>query len=138
MALSRNEIENVASHYAGQYDVWERLADLEEIVKRHGHDNFYIYRRVCQIKNWLTLSENIKFTAEILSREENIFLRERSNSCSLKVIKRTKITAPLQSDYDDKIMFTMIVCKSVLDSFFLICILLYKLLFSIFNISVLT
>ena len=111
MALSRNEIENVASHYAGQYDVWERLADLEEIVKRHGHDNFYIYRRVCQIKNWLTLSENIKFTAEILSREENIFLRERSNSCSLKVIKRTKITAPLQSDYDDKIMFTMILCK---------------------------
>ena len=41
-------------------------------MKRHGHDNFYIYRRVCQIKNWLILSENVKFTAEILSREKGV------------------------------------------------------------------
>ena len=39
MALSRNEIENVASHYARWYDVWQQLADLEEIMKRHGHDH---------------------------------------------------------------------------------------------------
>ena len=44
MALSRNEIENVASHYARQYDVWGQLTDLEEIVKHLGHDDFYLYR----------------------------------------------------------------------------------------------
>ena len=46
MVLSRNKIENVTSHYARQYDVWEWLADhLEQMVKRHGHDYFYIYRK---------------------------------------------------------------------------------------------
>ena len=53
----------------------------------------------------------MKFTAEIPSREENVFLREMSKSCVLKVIKRTKITAPLGSEYNSKIMFTMTVYK---------------------------
>ena len=43
MVLSRNEIENVASHYARSYEVEDWLVDLEEIVERHGHDHFYIY-----------------------------------------------------------------------------------------------
>ena len=59
----------------------------------------------------LILNEKIKFTAEIPSREENVFLREMSKSCVLKVIKRTKITAPLGSEYNSKIMFTMTVYK---------------------------
>ena len=98
MVLSRNKIENVASHYARQYDVWEWLADLEQMVKRHGHDYFYIYRKLCQIKNWLILSEKINFTAEIPRREEKVFLREVSKSYFLKVLKRTKIAAPLRSE----------------------------------------
>ena len=111
MALSRNEIENVASHYARQYNVWKRLTNLEEIVKRHGHDHFYLYRKLCQVRNWCILSKKIKFPAEIPSREEKVFLGEISKSCFLKVIKRTKITAPLRSEYDDEIMFTVIVYK---------------------------
>ena len=71
----------------------------------------YIYRELCQIKNWLILSEKIQFTAEIRSREENVFLREMSKSCFLKVIKRKKITVPLQSECDEEIMFTVIVYK---------------------------
>ena len=42
------------------------------------------------MKNWLILSEKIKLTAEIPSREENVFLREMSKSCFLKVIKQKK------------------------------------------------
>ena len=44
------------------------------------------------MKNWLILSEkiNYKLTAEIPSREENVFLREMSKSCFLKVIKQKK------------------------------------------------
>ena len=73
MVLSRNEIENVASHYARQYEVEDWLVDLEEIVKRYRHNHFYIYRKLCQIKNWLIVSDKNKFTAEILSRKEHIF-----------------------------------------------------------------
>ena len=91
--------------------MWEQLADLEQIVKRHGHDHFDIYRKLFQIKNLLILNDKIKFTAEIPSREENVFLRKMSKSCVLKVIKRTKITAPLGSEYNSKIMFTMTVYK---------------------------
>ena len=80
-------------------------------MKRHGHDYFYIYRKLCQIKNWLILSEKINFTAEIPRREEKVFLREVSKSYFLKVLKRTKIAAPLRSEYDDKIMFIVIVYK---------------------------
>ena len=75
MALSRNEIENVASHYARQYDVWGQLTDLEEIVKHLGHDDFYLYRKLCQVKNWHILSKKIKFPAEIPSRGRKSFLR---------------------------------------------------------------
>ena len=80
-------------------------------MKRHGHYHFDIYRKLFQIKNLLILNEKIKFTAEIPSREENVFLRKMSKSCVLKVIKRTKITAPLGSEYNSKIMFTMTVYK---------------------------
>ena len=48
MVLSRNEIENVAGHYARQYEVEDWLVDLEEIVEQHEHDHFYIYRKLCQ------------------------------------------------------------------------------------------
>ena len=85
----------MASHCARQYDVWEWLADLEQMVKCHGHDHFYIYRKLCQVK----------------SREEKVFLREVSKSCFLEVLKRTKITALLRSEYNDKIIFIVIVYK---------------------------
>ena len=51
MVLSRNKIENVASHYARQYEVEDWLINLEEIVEQYGHNHFYIYRKLCQIKN---------------------------------------------------------------------------------------
>ena len=85
----------------------EPSLDLEE----HGNDPFFSYRKLCQNKNFMVLCKNTKFTAEIPSKKEHIFLRELSKKCFVKVIKRTKLTAPLESEYDDEIMFILIVYR---------------------------
>ena len=56
----------------------------------------------------MLLCENKKFAVEIPSKKEDIFLRELSKTY-MKVIIRTKLTAPLQND--NEIMFTVIVYK---------------------------
>ena len=42
MALTKNQIENVTTHYAREYDLRENLLNLEKCVERHGHNCFYI------------------------------------------------------------------------------------------------
>ena len=79
-----------------------------ETVEQHGNDPFFIYRKLCQIKHFMVLCENKKLTVEIPSKKEHIFLSELPKKCFVKVIKRTKSTAPLRSEYDDEIMFTVI------------------------------
>ena len=54
-------MQNVASHYARQYEVEE-----------HGHNHFYIYITLCQIKSRLIVSDKNKSTAKIPSRKEQI------------------------------------------------------------------
>ena len=51
MVLSKNEIQNVASQYARQYEVEDCFVGLEKILEQHGQNHFYIYRTLCQIKN---------------------------------------------------------------------------------------
>ena len=72
MVLSKNEIQNVASQYARQYEVEDCFVGLEKILEQHGQNHFYIYRTFCQIKNWLIVSDNNKSTAKIPSRKEHI------------------------------------------------------------------
>ena len=43
--------------------------------------------------------------------KKNLFLRELSKTCYIKVIKRTKLDAPLLSEFDDEIIFTIVVYK---------------------------
>ena len=72
---------------------------------------FFIYRKLGQFKNFMVLCENKKLTVEIPSKKEHIFLRDLPKTCFAKVIKRTKLTAPLRREYDNKIMFTIIVYR---------------------------
>ena len=51
MALTKNQIENVASHYAREYNAWKIRVDLEEILERHEDNALYIFRKLCQYKN---------------------------------------------------------------------------------------
>ena len=73
MVLTINEIENITTHYASWYEVWENLPKLEEIIKQHGKKPFLIYRKFEQFKNFMLLCENKKITIEILSNAEDIF-----------------------------------------------------------------
>ena len=58
-------------------------------MEQHGYNRFYIYIyiEICQIKNWLILSKEKKYTIEVPSKKEHIFLRELSKTCYIKVIK---------------------------------------------------
>ena len=103
IALTKNQIGNITTNHARDYDVWENLLNLEKVVEQHGNDPFFIYRKLCRIKYFLVLCENKKFTVEIPSKEEHIFLTELSKKCFVKVTKRTKLTASLWSEYDDEI-----------------------------------
>ena len=69
----------------------------------------FFYGKFCQIKNFMVLCENKKFTVEIPSKKEHIFLRDLSKKCFVKVIKRIKLTAPQWGEYDNETMFTVIV-----------------------------
>ena len=111
MVLSKNEIENVASHYARQYEVNDWLVNMEEIWEQHGHSHFHIYRKLCQIQNWHIDSDKNKVKAKIPRRKEHIFKKELTRLSFLKVTKGTKLTAPLRSEFEYEIMFTVIVCK---------------------------
>ena len=54
----------------------ENLLNLEKTVEQHGNDPFFIYRKLCQFKNFMVLCENKKLTVEIPSKKEHIFLRD--------------------------------------------------------------
>ena len=60
MALTKNQTENITTHYAREYGLWENLLNLEKCVEQHGHNYFYIYQKICHIKNWFILSEEKK------------------------------------------------------------------------------
>ena len=111
MVLTENQIGNITNNYARNFNMSENLLNLEKTVEQHGNDPFFIYRKLCQFKNFMVLCENKKLTVEIPSKKEHIFLRDLPKKCFVKVIKRTKLTAPLRREYDNKIMFTVIVYR---------------------------
>ena len=51
------------------------------------NSTFHLYRKLCQIKNRLILSEEKKFSIEIPSKKEHTFLREICRACFIKVIE---------------------------------------------------
>ena len=42
--MDQNVINNVASHYAHEYGLTDRLDELKEVIKNHGGDPFHIFR----------------------------------------------------------------------------------------------
>ena len=55
MTLTKNQIGNITTSYARDYDLWESLLNLEETVEQHGNDPFFIYRKLCHIKYFMVL-----------------------------------------------------------------------------------
>ena len=50
-------------------------------------------------------------TAEIPSKHEHTLLEDISKACFIKTKTRTKITEPLNSEFDDEIMFLITVYR---------------------------
>ena len=109
-ALTNNAVMNLSLHYSNRFDVWEVRPDLTEILERHGHNKYYIYRKICQFKNHLLLTQEKCYTVEIPSKYEHALLEDISKVCFIKT-KRRKITQPLNSEFDDEIMFLITVYK---------------------------
>ena len=73
--MDQNCIYNIASSYAQEYDLMDRLDDLKELIKNHGNEPFFIFRYMSLVKNFLIISKNTyqMFTIEVPSRRESHF-----------------------------------------------------------------
>ena len=84
--MDQNVINNVASHYAYEYGLTDRLDELKEVIKNHGSKPFYIFRYMSFFKNFLIVSKNGMFTIEVPSGGEYHFLEDLKK----KVISKLK------------------------------------------------
>ena len=100
---------NISWRYSNQFDVWGVRPDLIEILERCGHDKCYIYRTICHFKNYLLLTKEKCYTVEIPSKHEHALLENTSKVCFIKIKTKTKITEPLNSKFDNEIMFLITV-----------------------------
>ena len=81
-------IYNIATHYAREYGLMDRLDELKELVKNHGDDPFHIFRYMSFVKNFLIVSKSGMFTIEIPSRREYHFLEDLKKKCYIQVKKK--------------------------------------------------
>ena len=65
--LTNNAVMNLSWYYSNWFDVWEVRPDLTEILERFGHNKYYIYRSICQFKNYLLLMKEKCYTVQIPS-----------------------------------------------------------------------
>ena len=52
----------------------DHKGDLMKLIENHGNQPFYIFIYLKLVKNFLIVSENLKYTIEVLSRKEYHFL----------------------------------------------------------------
>ena len=87
--LNANQIINIASDYRWKYHLKEEEEDeIKKILIEKGYKKFYIFRYISKVKNFLILSNNLKFTIEVPTVEERDFLEDLNKACYIKIIKR--------------------------------------------------
>ena len=58
--LNANEIINIASNYKSNYDLNDEEEDeIKKILIEKGYKNFYIFKYIAKVKNFLILSKTI-------------------------------------------------------------------------------
>ena len=108
MALTSDQIMNITRQTISEFDLSEDNSKyIEQVLKMHGDQQFYILRFVSFIKNFLILSKVGKYTVEVPSCKERYFLDRLSNSCFVQVKNRRVEKAELNSEYCDEIYLTM-------------------------------
>ena len=87
--LNANEIINIVSDYRWKYHLKEEEEEeIKKILIEKGYKKFYIFRYIAKVKNFLIVSNNLKFTIEVPMVEERDFLEELDKACYIKIIKR--------------------------------------------------
>ena len=109
--MDQNVIYNIATHYAREYGLMDRLDKLKELVKNHGEDPFHIFRYMSFAKNFLIVSKSGMFTIEVPSRREYHFLEDLKKKCYIQVKKRRTEKEPIDSEFLDEIYITINVFK---------------------------
>ena len=91
LLLNANEIINIANDYARKYYLNdEEEKEIKKILIEKGYKKFYIFRYIAIVKNFLILSKNLKFTIEVPTDAERLYLEELNKACYIKIIKRRK------------------------------------------------
>ena len=76
MALTSDQITNITRQTISEFKLDEEndSKNIEQILKMHGNQQFYILRYVSFCKNFLILSKVGKYTIEVPSRREHSLL----------------------------------------------------------------
>ena len=103
--LNANEIINIASDYRWKYHLKEEEEnEIKKILIEKGYKKFYIFRYIAKVKNFLIVSNNLKFTIKIPTVEHRDFLEDINKVCFIKIIKRETKENVL---YDNEIYATV-------------------------------
>ena len=109
MALTSDEIINITRLTISEFNLDEEndSKNIEQILKMHGNQQFYILRYVSFCKNFLILSKVGKYTSEVPSRREHYFVDRLSDSCFIQVKNRRVEKVHLNSEYYNEIYLTI-------------------------------
>ena len=103
--LNANEIINIASDYRWKYHLKEEEEnEIKKILIEKGYKKFYIFRYIAKVKNFLIVSNNLKFTIKIPTVEHRDFLEDINKAYFIKIIKRETKENVL---YDNEIYATV-------------------------------
>ena len=102
--LKANQIINIASDYRWKYHLKEEEEEIKKILIKKGYKKFYIFRYIAKVKNFLIVSNNLKFTIELPTVEEREFLEDLDKACYIKITKRKTKENTL---YDNEIYATI-------------------------------
>ena len=85
--------------------------DLMKQIENHSNQSLYVFRYLSLIKNFLTVSKNLKYTIEVPSRKEYHFMEDLKKKSFIQVIKWRTVKEPLESEFLDEIYLTVNVFK---------------------------
>ena len=108
MALSADQIVNITNQTILEFNLdKENSKYIEQVLKMHGNQQFYILRFVSFVKNFLVLSKVGKYTIVVPSKKEHYFLDRLKDSCFIQVKNRRVEKAELNSEHYDEIYLTI-------------------------------